>query len=128
MTINNPNQPQPPKPPTVKLVQKRAKFASVEALVRLQLMLYCFTKEVHLTEGDYRLLTHVAIYGYDKFKTPQDLLDKSLFCHKQSVRNTRKKLLESGFLIEKNKHYFINPEMEIEAQGIIVLEFKAANL
>ena len=112
----------------VKLVQKKAKLSSLEDIVRLQLMLYCFTNDIHLSSGDYVLLTHVAIYGYDRTRTPNELVEKKKFLHKQSVRNTRKKLLNKGLLIEPQKRkYTINPELEVESTGVVMVEFKAIN-
>jgi urease accessory protein UreH len=112
----------------VKLVQKRAKLSSLEDIVKLQLMLYCFTNHIHLSAGDYVLLTHIAIYGYDRTRTPNELVEQRKFLHKQSVRNTRNKLLSKRLLVEPQKRrYTINPEMEIESEGVVMIEFKAIN-
>lgn len=111
-----------------KLVEKRVRFASLEPVVKLQFILYCFAKDIHLTPGDYNLLTHIAIHGYDRKNTPGDLVSSRVFLHKQSVRNTRNKLLKQGFLVEPRKYdYRINPDLQIESVGIIMIDFKAIN-
>jgi len=113
---------------TVKLVEKRVRNLSLEEVVKLQLMLYCFTQRIHLTPGDYNLLTHVAIYGYDRRNTPSELVTKKKFSHKQSVRNTRNKLLKLNFLVEPKRYeYQINPSLQIESSGDIMIDFKAIN-
>jgi hypothetical protein len=112
----------------VKVVEKRVTFPSLEDMVMLQLILHCFAKDIHLSKGDINLLTHIAIYGYDCKNTPQQLVDKRVFLHKQSVRNTRNKLVQRGLLIEDKKaHYMINPDMNIESHGVIMVDFKAIN-
>lgn len=113
----------------IKLVEKKVRFSSLEEIVRLQLILYCFTKDIHLTPGDLSLLTHIAVHGYDRKKTPADLVEQRVFLHKQSVRNTRNKLLKTEFLLEPQKwEYVINPTLELETSGHVMVNFKAVNL
>lgn len=113
----------------VKRKETRVKFTSLEEIVRLQFILYCFSKGIHLTPGDYSLLTHIAINGYDRKTTPGELVEAKKFKHTQSVRNTRNKLLKENFLIEPRRwEYFINPELQIESSGHVMIDFKAINL
>lgn len=109
----------------IKLVEKRVRFSSTEQIVRLQFILYCFAKEIHLTPGDYSLLTHVAINGYDRKQTPFDLVKKSTFQHLQSVRNTRNNLVKQGLLLKSKSGYIINPELCVESGSPLILDFKA---
>lgn len=112
----------------IKLVEKRVRFSSLEQMVKLQFLLYCFTKDLHLTPGDYSLLTHIALYGYDRKSTPAQLVENKVFLHKQSVRNTRNKLLKQGFLVESPKYkYTVSPEFQIETSSPIMIDFKALN-
>ncbi len=94
-------------------------------MVRLQLMLYCFTKDIKLSEGDYNFLVYVAIHGYSKSNTPHELVRKGAFIHPQSVRNTRKRMILAGLLVDKV--FTLNPELQIESSGIIMVDFKAIN-
>lgn len=113
----------------VKLVEKRVKFSSLEQIVKLQFLLHCFAKEIHLTPGDYNLLTYIAINGYNRKTTPGELVESRMFLHKQSVRNSRNKLLKQGFLIEPVKNSCkINPELNIESNGNIMIDFKAISV
>jgi len=114
---------------TVKKVEKRVKFDSLEKIVHLQLMLYSFTEGIHLSPGDYSLLVHVAIHGYDRRSTPNELVEKRVFLHKQSVRNTRNKLVDKGLLVEGPRHiYKINPDIKLESRGHIMIDLKAINI
>lgn len=113
----------------IKLVEKRVRFSSTDQIVKLQFLIYCFAKDIHLTPGDYKLLTHIAIYGYDRKLTPSELVEKRMFKHKQSVRNSHGKLLRHGFLVEPTKNTCkINPELQIESQGKIMLDLKAISI
>lgn len=115
--------------PKVKLVEKRVKFTSLEEIVRLQFVLYSFTNNVHLTPGDYNLLVHVAINGYHRSSTPKELVEKRIFLHAQSVRNTRIKLCGQGLLVKKTKtSYDIDPKLQIERSGHILVDLKAINV
>lgn len=109
----------------VKLVEKRARLSSTKDIVKLQFILHCFANGIHLTEGDYNLLTYIAIHGYHK-TLPSELVEAGIFSHKQSVRNSRLKLLRNGFLLlDNNKRYVVNPDLHIETYDNMLLSFKA---
>lgn len=113
----------------IKQIQVRARIDSLEKMVKLQFLIYSFTRDIHLTPGDFSLLTHIAMNGYDRRSTPEDLVSKKVFLHKQSVRNTRNKLVSMGILIEPKKHHFeLNPELRIESSGQFLIDFKAVNI
>jgi hypothetical protein len=117
-----------PTPPKVTVVKKKAKFTTVEDMVRLQLVLYAFTHHLSFSPGELSLLTHMAIHGYDVSRTPWKLVEEKKFLHPQSVRNARGKLLAMGVIQEPRKnHYQLNPELSIESHGVILVDFKAIN-
>lgn len=110
----------------VKLVQQRVRFSSLDQIVKLQFIIYCYIKNIHLTPGDYNLLTHIAMYGYDRKGTPEELVKQKKFLHKQSVRNSRNKLLKQGLLVLVDKNRCaIDPALKIESFGPIMIDFKA---
>lgn len=117
-------------------IQKRIKVDNQFQMVKLQLLLYLFFKElnhkdekkfINLSDSELNCATLLALNGFKKtfFK---DVKDAKIFKTEQSARNCMKKLKAAHVAVKDGKDWAINPEISIGIDKIILLDLKVGNL
>lgn len=113
----------------VNQVQKKVKMPKWE-IVKFQILTYCFINRIAINESDLNCLTLLS------FNQPVLLTD---FCYDasseegwifkspQTVRNAINKAEKQNLVIKDSKNkklIFINPELQIQTEGTILLDYK----
>jgi hypothetical protein len=113
----------------VNQVQKKVKLPKWE-IVKFQILSHCYINRIAMSESDLNCLTLLS------FNQPIELsnfcLDASseeewIFKSPQTVRNSINKAEKNGLIIKdpKNKKIIkINPKLQIQTEGVILLDFK----
>lgn len=113
----------------VNQVQKRVKLSKWD-LVKYQILTYCYINRIAVSDSDLSCLTLLSFnepieltsFCYDA--SSEDFL---IFKTPQTVRNSINKSEKKGLIVKdpKNKkNIMINPNMKIQTQGDILLDFK----
>lgn len=113
----------------VNQVQKRVRM-SKWAIVKFQILTHCYINRVTMSDSDLDCLTLLS------FNQPIELsnfcLDASseedwIFKSPQTVRNSVNKSEKNGLIVKDStnkKIIMLNPNLKIQTEGIILLDFK----
>jgi hypothetical protein len=113
----------------VNQVQKRVKMPKWE-VVKFQILTHCYINKIAMSDSDLNCLTLLSFneplelthFCYDA-SSEEDWIFKS----PQTVRNCINKAEKNGLVIknEENKKLIrLNPEIKIQTQGTILLDYK----
>tara|TARA_R110000868_G_scaffold194332_1_gene439728 strand:- start:806 stop:1186 length:381 start_codon:yes stop_codon:yes gene_type:complete len=113
----------------VNQVQKRVKMPKWE-VVKFQILTHCYINKIAMSDSDLNCLTLLSFneplelthFCYDA-SSEEDWIFKS----PQTVRNCVNKAEKNGLVIkdEENKKLIrLNPELKIQTQGTILLDYK----
>lgn len=108
-------------------IQKRVKVESQFKMVKLQLLLYTFFKDLGLSDAELSCAALLALKGFKKsfFK---EVVEEGIFKTEQSVRNCMSKLKTTKVALKEGKDWRINPEIAIGVDKVILLDLKAVNI
>jgi hypothetical protein len=111
----------------VNKVDKRVKM-SRDAVIKYQILTFCFLNDVQISISDLKCLTELAKVGsYELTSFCKLVSDKQIFKSSQSARNAITKA-EKKDLVVKNgnnrKSISISNAMNIQTEGTIFLDFK----
>jgi hypothetical protein len=109
------------------VISKKVKVDSQFEMVKLQFLLYCFLKNINLSNSDLDCLTTIAIKGYSKHVI-EEIVEKGVFKSQQTVRNCIVKLTNLGILVKDTDGRKINPNLSIGVDATIIMDLKIANL
>ena len=113
----------------VNQVQKRVKMSKWD-IVKFQILTHCYINRVTMSDSDLDCLTLLS------FNQPIELsnfcLDASseedwIFKSPQTVRNSVNKSEKNGLIVKDStnkKIIMLNPNLKIQTEGIILLDFK----
>jgi len=113
----------------VNQVQKRVKLPKWE-VVKFQILTHCYINRITMSESDLNCLTLLS------FNEPIELsnfcLDASseedwIFKSPQTVRNSINKAIKNGLVVKDTsdkKMIKINPNLKIQTEGVILLDYK----
>ncbi len=97
-------------------------------IVKYQLVTYCYLNRIHLSTHDLSCLTLLAITGSSTLENFCALArSKGIFSSNQSARNALAKAEKKGLIIKEGtnkKRISLSPDLKIQAQGNILLNFK----
>jgi hypothetical protein len=113
----------------VNQVQKRVRM-SKQDIIKYQILTYCYIKHITLSESDLNCLTFLSLnqpielthFCYDA-SSDEELIFKS----PQTVRNCINKAEKNNLVIkdpDNKKLIMINPELKLQVEGTILLDFK----
>lgn len=115
----------------VNLVDKRAKL-DLWDIVKYQFITHCYLNKIVLSDSELDCLTLLAVNGeYDLAEFCDHASTDKIFKTTQSVRNCIVKMDKAGFINKtgkSKKKIFINPDLKIQAEGNIMLDFKFVHL
>jgi hypothetical protein len=108
----------------VNKVEKRIKV-NKDNVVKYQIITFCFLNDIQISSSDLECLTLLARVGsYDLTKFCKLVSDKEIFKSPQSVRNAVQKAKKKNLVVKDNKEIIINPDMKVQTDGSIFLDFK----
>jgi hypothetical protein len=113
----------------VNQVQKRVKMPKWE-VVKFQILTHCYINQIAMSDSDLNCLTLLSFnqpieltsFCYDA-SSEEELIFKS----SQTVRNCINKAEKNGLVSkdpENKKNILINPNLKIQTEGIIFLDYK----
>lgn len=115
----------------VNLVNKRAKL-NLQDTIKFQLVTHCYLNKITMSDSQLDCLTLLGIKGeYDLTEFCNIASSQGIFKTTQSVRNCLVKMEKEGFITKDGKNkkkIIINPELKVQTQGNIVLDFKFAHI
>jgi hypothetical protein len=110
-----------------KVVNKQVQMSRSE-IIKFQIITHCYVNKLFMSEADYNCLTLLAAIG------PYDLTDfctltatHGIFKSTQTVRNCLVRMERQGLILKEGKSkkkISINPEMMIQTQGDLLLNYK----
>lgn len=112
----------------VNLIQKKARM-SLEEVIRFQLMIHCYLKDLPVSAADLNCFVMLALSG--ECELPDFCVRVSasgVFKNPQSVRNCIARAEHMGIVTKTGKgrkKISINPDLQIQTKGNIVMDLKA---
>lgn len=115
----------------VNQVTKKVRM-SLTSIVKYQLLTYCYLNNISITEADLNCLTLLATEGETELNEFCKLgFDNDIFKSPQSVRNAITKAEKKDLVVkygDSRKVIKINPELNVQTDAPILLDFKFAAL
>lgn len=102
------------------------------SIVKFQLLTHCYLNKIHLSTHDLSCLTLLALTGTSTLEEFCSLAKKEqVFTSNQSARNALAKAEKKGLILKEGhnkKKIYINPDLKIQSQGNILLNYKIFHL
>ena len=134
----------------VNLVNKQIQM-TLDEVIKFQLITHCYINRIVLSELDLDCLTHLGVLGDseliefctfmsnkrldEKLKTwkpnPDNPKEKKPEASPQTIRNVLIKVEKENLLIKEGrgrKKIFLNPKLQIQTQGNILLNYKLIHI
>jgi hypothetical protein len=113
--------------PIVNKVDKRVRMGWVE-IIRYQLFTHCYLEKLQVSDADIDTLTLLACDGETELTSFCDkVFALQIFKSTQTVRNAITKAEKKGLILKEGKskkRIFINPDVKIQCEGNIMLDYK----
>ena len=111
----------------VNKVNKKVKM-NKDQVIKYQILTHCFLNDIQISASDLSCLTELSKLN-DKELTEfcKIISDKNIFKSAQSCRNALTKAEKKGLIIKNGsnkKTISLNPDMNIQIEGIILLDYK----
>lgn len=112
----------------VNVVEKKLKISKVD-IIKYQLITFCFFQGITLTKLDIDCLVELAIQKQAELNTFCNHVGgpEKIFSSSQSARNAINKASQKNLVIKRGKNkklLYINPEINLQVDGNIFLDFK----
>ena len=111
----------------VNKVNKKVK-TSKDQVVKYQILTYCFFNNIQISNSDLECLAVLAKQGNNELTNFCEKISKmGIFKSSQSCRNAIAKAEKKNLIIKKGsnkKTIIINPDMNIQTEGTILLDSK----
>lgn len=111
----------------VNQVEKKVMMTNWE-VVKYQIVTHCYISKIQVSEADLDCLTFLALEGEQELTSfCSKVHDKSIFSSSQSARNSLTKSEKRKLIVKEGKNkkkIFVNPEMQIQSSGNILLNIK----
>lgn len=108
-------------------IEKGLRLTRVQ-IVEFQIRTFCFLKKIALSESEINCLTGLAFAGQINFALfCTQSVEMGFFSSAQTVRNVLNKLIKMNMVLSNTgfkKKIVLNPGMEIQVDGNILLEYK----
>ena len=115
----------------VNQIDKRVRMNKWD-IVKYQILTYCYLNKVNVSEADLDCLTYLALEGDQELTSFCNKVHlREIFSSIQSVRNSLTKAEKKNLIKKEGKNrkkIYINPELNVHAQGNILLDFKFVSI
>lgn len=109
------------------LVEKKAQLDTFE-IVKCQVMLHCFFKSKPLNDTEYNCLAYLGELGEIRLtEFSKRASEKGILGSPAAITNCVGKLAGLGFIVKERvgkKIIYLNPKLEIQSKGNIVINLK----
>ena len=117
--------------PVLTQIEKKIRMNQLD-IIKFQLIVHCYLKGIHISENDLSCLTLLGMAGQ---QTLEDFCtiacNNKIFSSNQSARNALAKAEKKDLIVKigKNrKKISLNPELKIQIDGNILLDYKIMRL
>lgn len=121
----------PTKTAVVNQVQKRIRMELWD-VVRFQIFVHCHINKIQLSDQELECLSLLALYGnYELTTFCTEAIKQNVSGSTQSIRNALAKIEKKGLLVKSGKgkkRILINPNMNIQTSGNILLDYKVIRI
>jgi hypothetical protein len=111
----------------VNRIEKKVKMVKDE-VIKYQILTYCFINDVQTSNADLDCLTELGkVKSMDLTEFCDRIFELNIFKSSQSARNSITKAEKKGLIVKaggSKKTIELNPEMAIETEGTLLLDFK----
>jgi hypothetical protein len=111
----------------VNQVEKKTTMSRWE-IVKYQILTYCYLKNIQVSDSDLECLTLLSIKGESELTVfCAEVYAKNIFQSSQTVRNALTKAEKKNLILKdgrSKKRITINPAMNIQTDGNILLDYK----
>lgn len=115
----------------VNQVEKKAKLDKF-SVVQFQILTHCFLSNIVISLAELTCLSMLALEGEQELNSfCQKIYAKSIFKSSQTVRNSISKAEKNNLVVKEGKSkkkIRINPEMKVQTNGTILLDYKFLGL
>jgi hypothetical protein len=115
----------------VNQVQKKIRM-EVWDITKFQLAIHCHLHDISISSLDLNCLTLLALYGEKELtEFCEAAVEKKIFGSSQSVRNALAKAEKRKLIVKQGrskKKIQINPEIRIQTNGNILLDYKIVRI
>ena len=99
-----------------------------DQVIKYQILTYCFLNDIQISLSDLNCLLYLAKFESIELTEFCKLIsDSGIFKSSQSCRNALSKAEKKGLLVKEGKNkksISLNPDMNIQTEGNILLDFK----
>tara|TARA_R100000322_G_scaffold133001_1_gene88848 strand:- start:694 stop:1059 length:366 start_codon:yes stop_codon:yes gene_type:complete len=108
----------------VNTVEKRIKMQK-DGVIKYQIITFCFLNDLQLSKSDLECLLELAKKGsINVTNFCKHISELNIFKSPQSCRNAVQKAKKKDLIIMDGKNIILNPDMKIQVEGQILLDFK----
>jgi len=97
-------------------------------IVKYQILTYCYLKKITVSDSDLECLTLLSINGEQELTTfCTEVHTRNIFQSSQTVRNALSKAEKKELILKQGrskKKISINPELQVQVLGNILLDYK----
>ena len=101
-------------------------------IIKYQFLTYCFLNDIQISQSDLNCLTELAkLKSSELTKFCDYISELKIFKSAQSVRNAVTKATKKNLIVkngDNKKNIKINPDIEIQTDGTVLLDFKILGL
>lgn len=101
-------------------------------IVKFQILVHCYLTNITVSSADLDCLTTLGVEGEAELtEFCNSITDKNIFKSSQSARNAISKAEKKGLIVKKGrskKRISLHPEINLQAEGNILLDFKFAHI
>lgn len=117
--------------PTLNQVDKKVRMDRWN-IIRFQLLIHCYLSDIHISQHDLSCLTLLGLTGEQTLENFCSLTrSRQIFSSNQSARNALAKAEKKSLIIKNGrnkKKIFLNPDLNIQTDGNIMLNYKVVRL
>mgnify|MGYP003676117872 FL=1 len=111
----------------VNKIEKKAQISKGMA-IQYQILTYCFFNKIQISTSDLNCLYSLSLMeGIELTEFCEKISKLGIFKSSQSCRNALSKAEKKGLIIKdgnNKKTIFLNPDMNIQTEGTLFLDFK----
>lgn len=120
-----------PKTLVVNQVQKRIRMELWD-IVKFQIAVHCIINKIQLSDQEIDCLSLLALYGNQELTVfCTEAIKQNVSGSTQSIRNALAKIDKKGLILKtgkSKKRISINPTMNVQVKGNILLDYKITRL
>lgn len=112
------------------VVNQQSKKSKMDTwnIIKYQILTHCFLENINVSDSDLQCLVLLSIKGESELTAfCSDVYERNIFKSPQTVRNAISKAEKKNLIIKEGKskkRISINPKLNLQTQGNILLDYK----